>query len=64
MKKGSLSFEYWPEDMYFSIGMYKLNYNVALDKFATNFCTHTIFLSQKHFAFIIIIVRLVKKNNN
>ena len=39
-KQGSLSFEYWPEDMYFSIGMYKLNYNVALDKFATNFCTH------------------------
>lgn len=39
-KQAHFSFEYWPEDMYFSIGMYKLNYNVALDKFATNFCTH------------------------
>ena len=41
-----LSFEYWPEDMYFVIGMYKLNYNIGFDKFAINFCTHNPFLKK------------------
>ena len=35
----------YPEDLYFVIGMFKLKYNVAIDKFATNFCSHTSFIN-------------------
>ena len=34
------------EDLYFVSGMLKLKYNVGLDKFATNFCTHTHFINK------------------
>ena len=33
--------ERFPEDLYYTVGMLKLGYTVGLDKFATNFCTHT-----------------------
>lgn len=35
------NFEKFPEDLYYTVGMFKLGYNVAIDEFATNFCTHT-----------------------
>jgi len=35
----------FPEDLYFTVGMLKLNYVVGVDKFATNFCTHTSYVS-------------------
>lgn len=41
-------FEYFPEDLYFVVGMLKLKYNVALDKFATNFCSHTSFINNSY----------------
>ena len=34
-------FETYAEDMYFAYGMLKLGYNVGLDEFAYNFCSHT-----------------------
>jgi hypothetical protein len=47
-----LPFEAFGEDLYFVVGLLKLNqqnntknYNVALDTFATNFCTHTHYVS-------------------
>lgn len=33
--------EKFPEDLYFVVGMLKLKYNVGMDEYATNFCTHT-----------------------
>jgi hypothetical protein len=41
-----LSFASYGEDLYFTVGLLKLknlgfNYNIGLDEFATNFCTHT-----------------------
>ena len=47
-----LSFKSYGEDLYFVVGLLRLNsmrdqgfkYNVGLDEFATNFCTHTHFL--------------------
>jgi len=45
-------FEMYGEDLYFVVGLLKLNqqknkkiYNVALDQFATNFCTHTHYIT-------------------
>lgn len=35
------AFEAYPEDMYFVYGMLKLGYNVGMDEFAVNFCSHT-----------------------
>jgi len=40
----NLPLEKYAEDMYFAIGMIKLNYNVGLDRFAANFCSHTDFI--------------------
>lgn len=47
-----LPFEAFGEDLYFVVGLLKLNqqkntkiYNVALDSFATNFCTHTHYIT-------------------
>ena len=38
----NLTFETYGEDLYYVVGMLKLkNYNVALDEYAINFCTHT-----------------------
>lgn len=45
-----LPFASYGEDLYFVVGFLKMNqlgisnYNVALDEFATNFCTHTHYL--------------------
>ena len=33
------------EDLFFACGMHLLGYNVGRDKFATNFCTHTEYVS-------------------
>lgn len=41
-KKG-IDFKLHPEDLYFVVCMFKLKYNVAKDKFSTNFCSHTCF---------------------
>jgi hypothetical protein len=41
-------FEYFPEDLYFVVGMFKLGYNVAIDKFAINFCSHTSFVNNSY----------------
>lgn len=35
------NFQKFPEDLYYTVGMFKLGYKVATDEFATNFCTHT-----------------------
>jgi len=41
-----LSFESYPEDLYFVVGLLKLGRNVALDEFAINFCTHTHYVAK------------------
>lgn len=39
------NFREYGEDVFFVIGMKKLGYNVGIDQYATNFCSHTNYIS-------------------
>jgi hypothetical protein len=39
------AFEHYAEDLYFVVGLLKLELKVGNDKFATNFCTHTSYVN-------------------
>ena len=43
--RGKKQIHEYPEDLYYICGMLKLKMNVAIDKYGTNFCTHTTYIS-------------------
>lgn len=44
--KPDADFESYYEDLYFVVGLFRLGYNVGIDKYATNFCSHTSFTNK------------------
>lgn len=41
-------FQLFGEDLYFVVGMFKLGYNVAIDKYSINFCSHSSFINNSY----------------